>query len=456
VGPHGAAPYHYDAKNPNPDKFPAYYDNSIFFGEFTRDTLKEIKLDSKGNIFKINSLLNCGDVSADRNVLPFTCDAPMDMRWGPDGDFYLMSYGDGFFRANPDALLVKFSYVKGSHAPTAVVAATPTNGTGPLTVNFSSDGSNDLDPGDSISFAWDFNNDGTVDSVEPNPSFTYTADGVYTAKLTVTDSSGKTAIATTTVEVGNTAPTVKFTTPTDGGFFNWGDKIPWSATVTDPEDLSTDCAKLNFTFTLGHESHGHNEGSQQGCSGVWQTTAEDADHGSGYLYGGLSASYTDLGANGQPPLTTIDQHVIQTKRQELEYATDQSGITTSLTTDPSGGESNLSSVDPGDWVAVNRVVNFLNMNKVTFRVSGGSAAAAGMPRAAVELHLDSTTGPIMTTATLNATTGNSDYASQTLPITDPGGTHRLYLVFRGVGGGPASNLINLNWVEFGGAGIGTA
>jgi PKD repeat protein/type 1 glutamine amidotransferase len=455
VGPHGAAPYHYDANNPNPNKFPAYYDNSIFFGEFTRDTLKEIKLDSQGNIFKINSLLNCGDVSANRNVLPFICDSPMDMRWGPDGDFYLMSYGDGFFRANPDALLVKFSYVKGTHAPTAVVSATPTNGRTPLTVSFSSAGSNDQDPGDSIKFAWDFDNNGTVDSVDPDPSFTYTANGTYTAKLTVTDSSGKTAIATTTIEVGNTAPTVKLTTPVDGGFFDWGDKIAWSATVTDPEDPSSDCAKLNFTFTLGHEDHGHNEGSQQGCSGVWQTQAEDAFHGSGYLYGGLSASYTDLGANGQPPLTTIDQHVIQTKRQELEFAADHSGTATSLTTDPQGGVNNVSSVDPGDWVAVNRVVNFLNMNSVTFRVSGGSAATAGTPRAAVELHLDSPTGPIVTTATLNATTGNNDYSSQTFPLTDPGGTHRLYLVFRGVSGGPTSNLINLNWVEFGGAGITT-
>jgi cytochrome c len=28
-------------------------------------------------------------------------------------------------------------------------------------------------------------------------------------------------------------------------------------------------------------------------------------------------------------------------------------------------------------------------------------------------------------------------------------------VFRGVPGGPTSNLFNLNWIEFGGAGIGT-
>jgi len=451
VGPHGAAPYHFDAKNPNPTKFPAYYDKSIFFAEFTRDTMREIRLDSQGHIFKINDLLSCGDVSADRNRFPFICDAPMDMRWGPDGDFYLLSYGDGFFRANPDALLVKFSYVKGTRAPTAIESATPTNGQAPLTVNFSSEGSNDPDPGDSISYNWDFDNNGTVDSTEPNPAFTYTANGVYTAKLTVIDSSGKTAVTSRTIEVGNTAPSVTLTTPVDGGIFNWGDRVPWSVTVTDPEDGPIDCTKVTVSFALGHDTHGHGEGSQTGCSGVLQTDPADATHANGYLFGGLTASYTDLGANGQPPLTTIDQNVIQQKRQQLEYATDQSGTNTAVTTDPDGGDLNRGSLDPGDWVAVNQNVNLANIDAVSFRVAGGTSA--GAPQGAVQLRLDAPNGPILTTAPIAATGGTSTYTTQTVPITDPGGGHRLYLVFQAVAGGPTTNLFNLNWMEFTGTGV---
>jgi cytochrome c len=443
VGPHGAAPYHYDANNPNPTKFPAYYNDAIFFAEFTRDTMREIRLDSQGRIFKINNLLNCGDVSADRNVLPFICDAPMDMRWGPDGDFYLLSYGDGFFRPNPDALLVKFSYVKGTRAPTAMESATPTNGTAPLTVNFSSAGSSDPDPGDSISYAWDFDNNGTVDSTQPNPSFTYTANGLYTAKLTVIDSSGKTAVTSRTIEVGNTAPTVTLTTPVEGGIFNWGDRVPWSVTVTDPEDGPVDCGRVTVSFALGHDTHGHGEGSQIGCSGVLQTDLADATHANGYLYGGLTASYTDLGAHGLPPLTTIDQKAIQQKRQQLEYGTDQSGTTTAVTTDPAGGDLNRTSLDPGDWVAVNRTVNLRNVTSVSFRVSGDSGA--------VQLRLDRPDGPVLSTAAI-APTGGS-YATQTFPVVDPGGSHRLYLVFQGVAGGPTTNLFSLNWIEFGGTGV---
>ena len=60
VGAHGAAKYNYDPANPNPKKFPAYYDESVFLGEFTQDTLRELKLDSQNRVFKINNTLDCG------------------------------------------------------------------------------------------------------------------------------------------------------------------------------------------------------------------------------------------------------------------------------------------------------------------------------------------------------------------------------------------------------------
>ena len=231
----------------------------------------------------------------------------MDMMWGDDGNFYLLTYGDGFFAINPDAALVKFSYVKGLRAPIAVLNATPTDGLAPLTVAFSSDGSRDPDPADSIRFEWDLDGNGTVDSIEPNPTFTYTANGVYTARLTVTDSSGKTASANTTITVGNTSPTVNVTVPVDGGLFAFGDTIPFSVTVTDPEDGPIDCSRVEVTFVLGHDSHGHAESTANGCSGTLPTFAEDVSHG-GNVFGIVSASYTDLGgAPGVPALTTVDQ-----------------------------------------------------------------------------------------------------------------------------------------------------
>jgi PKD repeat protein len=60
--------------------------------------------------------------------------------------------------------------------------AEPTGGDVPLTVQF-----NDLSIGDITSWAWDFNNDGTIDSNEQNPVFTYTEAGRYSVRLSVND-----------------------------------------------------------------------------------------------------------------------------------------------------------------------------------------------------------------------------------------------------------------------------
>ena len=42
----------------------------------------------------------------------------------------------------------------------------------------------------STSWAWDFTNDGTVDSAEPSPSHIYGTAGTYTVNLTVTNAGG--------------------------------------------------------------------------------------------------------------------------------------------------------------------------------------------------------------------------------------------------------------------------
>ena len=52
----------------------------------------------------------------------------------------------------------------------------------------------------------------------------------------MTDSTGKTQSRTIQITVGNTAPTVTVNVPVDGDFFEWGDSIPYTVTVTDPQD----------------------------------------------------------------------------------------------------------------------------------------------------------------------------------------------------------------------------
>ena len=171
-------------------KWPRYYDGQPLFYEWTRDYIKEFRLNRPN-----------GSRLVDIRHVPVFVDNPMDMEFGPDGALYVLEYGDGFFAENPDAQLARIDFVRGNRTPVPVASAVghadpnePLIGLAPLTVTFSSAGTTDSD-GDRLSYAWDFDADGIVDSRERNPTFTYTENGVFDATLRVTDRTGRTAAA---------------------------------------------------------------------------------------------------------------------------------------------------------------------------------------------------------------------------------------------------------------------
>jgi PKD repeat protein len=96
-----------------------------------------------------------------------------------------------------------------SQPPTALLAATPTSGTAPLTVNFNAAGSSDSD-GTIVSYAWNFG-DGGSQTGGTTALRTYSAAGTYTATLTVTDNSGLTDTKTVTIAVQQQATTYALT-----------------------------------------------------------------------------------------------------------------------------------------------------------------------------------------------------------------------------------------------------
>ncbi|WP_048065524.1 DUF2341 domain-containing protein [Methanosarcina acetivorans] len=84
-------------------------------------------------------------------------------------------------------------------------SATPLIGIAPLTVQFT-----DQSVGNITGWAWDFDNDGTTDSTEQSPAYTYTNNGIYTVKLTVTGLEGgnNTKVKTNYITSDNLAPVV--------------------------------------------------------------------------------------------------------------------------------------------------------------------------------------------------------------------------------------------------------
>ena len=76
-----------------------------------------------------------------------------------------------------------------------------------MTVNFSSAGTFDPD-GDPLTYQWDFDDDGVMDSNLENPSFNYTVAGNYNVLLRVSDDQGGISSSNITVYAGNNAPYV--------------------------------------------------------------------------------------------------------------------------------------------------------------------------------------------------------------------------------------------------------
>ena len=90
------------------------------------------------------------------------------------------------------------------------------------------------------SWAWDFQNDGVVDSTSQNPTFSYATLGSRIVKLTVTNSAGSTSTTRTVTVADVTGPTITgpyeyFIVPSTLGTLTLPVKITWSA--TDPSGV---------------------------------------------------------------------------------------------------------------------------------------------------------------------------------------------------------------------------
>jgi glucose/arabinose dehydrogenase len=296
IGPMAGPAYDYDRRNRSRIKWPEYYDGKPLFYEWTRDYVKELLLDRHGEVRDIRPVLSS-----------LVFDNPMDMEFGPDGALYVLEYGDGFFAENPDAQLSRFDFVRGNRTPIPAVSASPLAGLAPLTVTFSSAGTVDPD-GDSLSYAWDFDADGTVDSTEPNPTHTYTANGAYRPTLKVTDSTGRSASAEVPFVVGPIAPVVEFVTPVEGQPFEFGQQVAFEVSVLDDEPV--DCSRVTVQYILGHDEHGHPITTATGCAGTITTTIPG--HGPGDdLAAVFVAMYTDAPSDpGTPPQTGTAEVVL--------------------------------------------------------------------------------------------------------------------------------------------------
>jgi cytochrome c len=443
--PMGGPVYRFDPTLESDVKFPEYFDGHFFLGEWGRGWIKEIEIGAEGEPARIEPFFDSGTIAA-----------PMDFEFGPDGSLYVLDYGSASYGGmyaggSPDAALYKINYVDGGRRPIARASATPTSGTAPLTVSFSSQGTRDPD-GDALSYAWDFDGDGTTDSTEPNPTYVYRANGLFTARLTVTDTAGKTGTATETVIVGNDRPTVTLTAPANGGVYDNGDRLSFKVTVTDPQDGQIDCAKVRVETALGHNEHAHGDQSFTGCSGtVTVPAAWEPDTQSSFYV--VSASYTDGGgSDGAPALTGSDVAVLQPRTKQAEHFSGQSGVkVVDDASDPTGGGGRaIGELEDGDHVSY-QPVDLTGIERLDLRVAAGSVGGQ------VEVRLDGPDGSLLGSAQVPGNVGAQTWTTVGVPVQDPGGTHALFLVFRNALMPPnpvaPGSMMSVNYLRFVGTGL---
>jgi cytochrome c len=241
-----------DFKNPN-RPFPAYYEGKWFVTDWARGWIMAITLGEDGQY------------KSTEHFLPKEMfRGPIDMDFGPDGDLYVLEYGNGYFADNPEAQLVKIEYNGGNRRPVVQASADKKGGAVPFKVQLSSVGTEDFDR-DALSYQWKITSKNGSPKIfnQANPVVTITTPGVYTALLTVTDTKGAKNSKAVQLTAGNEPPVVNI--DFKGGnktFYFPGKKIDYTVHVNDKEDGSLANGKITpgqVAVTIDYLSEGYDQ-----------------------------------------------------------------------------------------------------------------------------------------------------------------------------------------------------
>lgn len=245
----GGPIYHQDdfkgAKRP----WPAYYEGKWIATDFSRGWIMAITMDAEGNYKSME------------RVLPgYHPVEPIDMKFGPEGDMYVLEYGSNWFRKSDNSRLVRIEYNGGNRKPIVQAAASKQGGTVPLQLTLLSDGSTDKD-GDKLTYQWKVTSPGVAPKVfnTANPEVSFDKAGVYTATLTVKDAHGAENSQSVKIIAGNAPPAVAVNLAGNKTFFFPDQPIKYTVQVSDKEDGNLASGKINpkqVAMSINYTSEG--------------------------------------------------------------------------------------------------------------------------------------------------------------------------------------------------------
>jgi hypothetical protein len=228
--------------------FPAGYDGSYFFADYTQNWIRRLTLDANGNLSGVTNFEPAdGSVDGPYGDIVYLVE-------GPDGALYYLDLGYSDIGGSYGiSKLRRIKYVQSNQAPVVAASANVTSGPAPLSVNFSSAGSSDPE-GVQLTYNWNFGDN--ITSTAANPVHVYTATGTFSARLTVSDGVNSTTSSPITISVGN-RPVASITSPIDGTFFRAGDVISFGGNATDTEDGTLPASAFTWNIDFLHEGHVH-------------------------------------------------------------------------------------------------------------------------------------------------------------------------------------------------------
>jgi cytochrome c len=239
-----------NAKRP----FPDYYEGKWIATDLSRGWIMSITMNDKGDY-----------QSMERFLPAYQPIEPIDMKFGPEGDLYVLEYGSNWFRKSENAKLVRIEYNAGNRIPIVNATANASGGATPFHLNLSSAGTKDND-GDSLKYEWKVvSPQGAAprEFTERNPSLTLSQAGTYTATLTVTDPHGASNSKSLTIVAGNEPPVIALNIPGNKSFFFPGKAIDYTVTVNDKEDGNINPAQVAMSIDYVSEGFDYAEANQQ-------------------------------------------------------------------------------------------------------------------------------------------------------------------------------------------------
>jgi len=231
----GGPVYHHASGFEETSGLPDYFDGCLLFYDWQRPFIHWARFEPDGRLREILPFTAAARVAQgeDDGSGRFQIKRPVDFLFGRrDGNLYVLDYGETW-GVNPDARLVRVSFLRGNLPPIAKAAATPISGPVPLTVSLSAAGSLDHE-GDAVTYEWRLGDRVLATASEAN--VTLTDPGDFRIELVVRDAKGAEGKASLAVTAGNSPPEVAFLSPMDGDFFAPGEPIDYRLAVSDQED----------------------------------------------------------------------------------------------------------------------------------------------------------------------------------------------------------------------------